>query len=77
MVQVSYIREDKDCAGLVDEEEYDGIGKLYQGKMKNVMVQYTKRNVMVQVSYIREDKDCAGLVDEEECDRIGKLYQGR
>ena len=77
MVQVSYIREDKACAGLVDEEECDGIGKLYQGKMKNVMVQQTKRNVMVQVSYIRKDKECDGLVDEEERDGIGKLYQER
>jgi len=30
--------EDEDCDGLVDEEECDGTGKLYQGKMKNVMV---------------------------------------
>ena len=34
----SYIRESKECDGLVDEEERDGTGKLYQGKMKNVMV---------------------------------------
>ena len=32
MVQVSYIRKDKECDGLVDEEECDGIGKLYQGR---------------------------------------------
>jgi len=30
MEQVSYIRESKECDGLVDEEECDGIGKLYQ-----------------------------------------------
>jgi len=30
MIKVSYIRESKDCDGLVDEEERDGIGKLYQ-----------------------------------------------
>ena len=32
MEQVSYIRESKECDGLVDEEERDGIGKLYHGK---------------------------------------------
>jgi len=32
MEQVSYIRESKECDGLVDEEERAGIGKLYQGR---------------------------------------------
>ena len=77
MVQVSYIRESKECDGLVDEEECDGTGQLDQGKIKNVLVQQTKRNVIVQVSYIRESKECDGLVDEEERDGIGKLYQER
>ena len=30
MVQVSYIRKDEECEGIVDEGERDGIGKVYQ-----------------------------------------------